>query len=137
MVGVIVLFIRNYTPPSSIKWVIVPNVMVASEELCNSKNRLYPSTLHNWALPASSPDGKYYVDIADSRLTGMKIIKLFRKDDKKEVGRYFSEYSDLKIYCWTEDSSGIYVADYEPSRGFGGIFTPSPKTGPVKKLLVP
>ena len=50
----------------------------------------------------------------------------------------FSDYSDFVIYCWAEDSSGIYVADYEP--GSGSIFViggKSSKTSPVKKLLVP
>ena len=135
-IGIFIVFL-NYTSRSSLQWVIVPNIQIHVKELCNDQRQLYPRSLNTWAFPAFSPDKQYYVDIADAKLGRTKVLKLFSADTRKEIGRYYGIYSSLFIHCWAEDSSGIYIADYEP--GIGGFDiggTPS-KTGPVKKLLVP
>ena len=62
---------------------------------------------------------------------------MYRTDTQKEIGRYYSVYSSLIVLCWANDSSGVYVMDYEPSTGFMDIGGSPSKTGPVKKLLVP
>ncbi len=136
--SVAVLYFGGYLLRSSIQWVVVPDIGVAREELCNNQRQIYPRSLHSWALPTFSPDGMYYADITSDKLGYKKALMLFKADNNQEIGKYYSRYSSLFIYCWAEDSSGIYISDYEP--GSGSIFViggKSSKTGPVKKLLVP
>jgi len=127
----------NYIPSSTLDSQIVTDIKKPTEELCKGEHQLHPPTSWKWPFPASSPDGEYYIDISDAKLGKITTLTLFDSNTQREVGKYFSSYPSLKVYCWAEDSSGIYVADYKPVYGYGGIFTPSPKTGPVKKLLIP
>jgi len=133
----IFIFLLSYIPSSTLDSQIVTDIKKPTEELCKGEHQLHPPTSWKWPFPASSPDGEYYIDISDAKLGKITKLTLFDSNTQREVGKYFSSYPSLKVYCWAEDSSGIYVADYKPVYGYGGIFTPSPKTGPVKKLLVP
>ena len=131
-----ILFL-NYTPRSTLQWEERAKGSPSLREYCQDSEQIYPPTSWKSQLPVFSPDGKYYIDVADFKLGRKKILKVFKADTQKEVGRYYSSYPSLKIYCWAEDSSGIYVADYERAGTGFGIFQRSSKIGPLKKLLVP
>ena len=103
-------------------------------EICENEYALYPGP--GQPFPFFSPDGHYYIDIDDSRFRKAEVLKLYRADTNELLGTY--SYFRLAIYCWTDDSSGIYVSDYVPgSSGFFSFFDKAGRTGPVKKLLVP
>ena len=113
----------------------MPELKYRMEEICGEPHQLYPPTTLEWPLPAFSPDGKYYVDITDSRFRRAKILKLYRVDTNQPLGTY--SYFKIRIFCWAPDSSGVYVEDYVPGSGTDFLFSTPGRTGPVKKLLVP
>ena len=131
---------NSYTPQSTLQIEVEPELSGRTKDLCGGQYQVYPPTVYNWRekpFPLYSSDQRYYAEVVDSKFRRRKGVILYDADTNLELGRYLSSYPSLKVYCWAEDSSGIYVADYKPVYGYGGIFTPSPKTGPVKKLLVP
>jgi hypothetical protein len=109
-------------------------------DLCGDGSEpLYVYKYHS-NLPATtlSPNGRYYLDIVKSQLFGTQFLKLTQTDNKKKVGRYYSSLLGLKVHCWTEDGSGLFVSDLTP--GIGSlvyIFDHGDISSPVKKLLVP
>ena len=135
-ISVIIRF-RIFFPTSTLIWENqnekAPTVV---EEICKARYAVYP--VPDQLFPLFSPNKQYSIDLENAYFGQSKAIKLFNINTNTYTGTYFSDYSDFVIYCWAEDSSGIYVADYEP--GSGSIFViggKSSKTSPVKKLLVP
>ena len=127
----------NYIPQSTLQWEEKTDESPSLKELCYEPRQLYPPTSLKSSLPATSPDGKYYIDITDAKLGRKKILKLFKAENHQEIGMYYSSYSSLFIYCWDMDSSGVFISDHEPGGTGFGIFQRSSKIGPLKKLLVP
>lgn len=129
-------FYSGYVPVSSLKTITMPELKGQMKEICGEPHQLLPITSFNWPFPLFSPDGQYYVDITDSRFRRAEKIKLFRTDNGQPLGSY--SYFKLTVYCWAEDSSGIYIANYDP--GDSSLFIPfsrGGKTSPIKKLLIP
>lgn len=114
-------------------------VVEAYEELCKGKSQLYPPTSTE-ALPAYSPDGRYYVEV--HRLwpweRSRRAIKMYEAESGDQVGRYVSSERSIFLFCWAQDSTGVFAADYVPPSGsiFIGLGSPG-RMGPVLKLLVP
>lgn len=139
--GVVVfglLYFWGYIPVSSLRSITMPELEGQMREICGEP-QLYPPTVENWrnwSLPFFSPDGQYYMNIKEVRFRQAEVLKLFRADTNQLLGTH--SYSNIRIYCWAPDSSGIYVADYIPGESSIFILFSSPgRTGPVKKLLVP
>jgi len=113
-------------------------IVEAYDQLCNGDPQLYPLTIHD-PFPAYSADGRFYVDV--QRLwpweRSRRVIEMYAADNGRRVGRYVSSERSLFVFCWAEDSTGIYVADYIPGSGsiFIGLSTPS-TIRPIHKLLV-
>ncbi|OGG08150.1 hypothetical protein A3D05_05430 [Candidatus Gottesmanbacteria bacterium RIFCSPHIGHO2_02_FULL_40_24] len=129
------LFKRNIQK-STLQWVLIPGVDRPLDLFCNGQ-QLYPPNSWDWPFPAFSPDRRFYVNVSNGNKTKSKWIKMFKANTKKEIGRYYSEYSSLIVLCWAKDNSGIYLLDYDPGfRAMIDIGLPS-KYGEVKKLLVP
>jgi len=111
----------------------------ARDELCNGNPQLSPPTSRD-PFPAFSPNGRYYVEV--QRLwpweSNWRLIEMYEADSGHEVGRYVSSEKSLIVYCWAEDSTGIFVADFIPGSGslFIGFGTRH-IIRPVHKLLVP
>jgi len=114
-------------------------IIEAYEELCTVDTELYPPTARD-LFPAYSPDGRHYVEV--QRLwpweRSRRVIEMYAADSGSRVGRYVSSERSLWVFCWAEDSTGIFVADYIPGSGSIVIGLGSPSTiRPVHKLLVP
>ncbi|OGY16157.1 MAG: hypothetical protein A2785_01040 [Candidatus Chisholmbacteria bacterium RIFCSPHIGHO2_01_FULL_49_18] len=134
---IIYIVLQFYTPRSTLQWEEKQGKNPPLRELCQEPEQIFPPTSRQWPFPAFSPDGKYYIDVADFKLGKKKILGVFKTDTQKEVGRYYSAYSSLFIFCWAKDSSGIYVADRDPGGTGFGIFSPPGKIGPTRKVIVP
>ena len=102
-------------------------------EVCASKYAQYPGP--DRPFPMFSPNGRYYVDVANAKFRRAEVLRLYQTDTSGLLGTY--SHFRLAIYCWAPDSSGIYVADYVPGSGTDFLFSTPGRTGPVKKLLVP
>jgi len=133
----IYIFLRFYTPPSTLQWEERAEGSPSLREFCKEVEQIYPPTSRKWPFPALSPDGKYYIDVTEAKLGHSKVLKLYRADTNQELGRYYSERSNILIYCWLQDSTGVYLADYDPGSGSFDIGGAPTKISPVKKLLVP
>jgi len=133
----VLILLRFSTPPASLQLEIRKAEDPPLREVCQDDKQIYPPTSWKSQLPAFAPDGKYYIDVADFKLGKKKILGVFKTDTQKEVGRYYSAYSSLFIFCWAKDSSGIYVADRDPGGTGFGIFSPPGKIGPTRKVIVP
>ena len=127
-------FYSGYIPVSSFKGEIQEKTETEILEICGKQYTTYPG--FEWPFPFYSPNGEYYVNIVNSGFRNAEVLKLYRTDKKQPMGNY--SYFKLTIYCWAKDSSGIYIADYDP--GDSSLFIPfnrGGKTSPIKKLLVP
>lgn len=134
-IGALVFF-WGFISSSSLKWITRPELKGQMREICGEPHQLYPPTSLDWPFPAFSPDGRYYVGVGDARLRRAKELKIFWADTSQLIGKY--SYFSLIVYCWAEDSTGIYVSDRDP--GDSSLFIPfsrGGRIGPVKKLFVP
>lgn len=126
-------FFSGYVPVSILPVETHPELNVSKyDTLC----RELPFPL---PYPYSSLDGKYYVDKIRSRYRNAEVLRLFEAKTNRFLGSY--SYHEVLVYCWANDSSGIYLADYVDTGG-AGLFIGIPQLGPggggdVKKVLVP
>ena len=110
------------------------------EVLCKGENRLWPPPSLDTSFPAYSPDGHHYAVLKElwpweARL---RVLEIMKSNTDLHVGRYVSSQRALRVYCWAEDSSGIFVADSDPGNPSIFILFNEPSgRGPIKKLLVP
>jgi len=109
------------------------------EDLCIGDSQIFPSAARD-PFPAYSPDGQYYVEVRRlwpwERRT--RLIEMYEADSGDQVGRYVSSERSLLVFCWDEDSTGIFVADHSPGTGSLFIMFHRPVIiRPVVKLLVP
>lgn len=117
----------------------VGRLLDVRNELCNGISQLYPPTLSD-RFPVYSPDGRYYVEVRklwpwEPR---KRIIEMYEADSGNKVGRYVSSERWLFVFCWAEDSTGIFVNDHSPGSGSLFIILQRPPTDhPVVKLQVP
>jgi len=111
------------------------------DELCNGISRLYPlyPPTSRDPFPAYSPDGRYYVEV--HRLwpweRSRRVIEMYEAESGDQVGRYVSSERSLFVYCWAEDSTGVFARDHTLGTGSIFIIFNRPSTDrPVTKLLV-
>ncbi len=88
--------------------------------------------------PLASPNGRYVIEL---REWANRSVLLFREGSsrKRVVGFYM--FKRLLVYKWTEDSRGVYLADYIPGGDtllwdVGPVFPPAYRSV-IKKVLVP
>ena len=127
------MYYLGYIPVSSVRSENTQFTELEVLEKCKREHTLYPGP--GKLFPLLSPNNQYYIDLVHASLRRAEVLKLYRAETNKLIGTH--SYFKLAIYCWAEDSSGIYVADYVPGSGTDFLFSTSGRTGPVKKLLVP
>ncbi len=104
---------------------------------CATNNPLWPMTMEMpfRQFPAFSPDRKYYIDLSNVYYRDAEEVRLYEANTGHFLGSY--SYLELYIYCWAQDSSGVYLTDSAP----GGSFDIDPDLplgiGVDKKVLVP
>ena len=132
----VLIFFWGLIPISTFSAVNMPELRGKMREICTEPDQLWPPTSLDWLFPAFSPDGRYYVEVSDARLRSAKVLRMFQADNGELVGSY--SHRSLIIYCWAEDSSGIYVSNRNPGEQSMLIpFSIGGGVGPVKKLIAP
>ena len=67
----------------------------------------------------------------------IKVIEMYEAESGDQVGRYVSSERSLFVYCWAEDSTGVFARDHTLGTGSIFIIFNRPSTDrPVIKLLV-
>ena len=129
-----------YRSRSTLASRLVGDVSNPQKALCRGQDRLWPPTSLEDAFPAYSPNGEYYAVVKElwpwesrHRLLEIRGAKM-----NLLIGRYVSSRRALRVYCWAQDSSGIFVADLDPgSSSVFLLFNKPSERGPIKILLVP
>lgn len=88
-------------------------------------------------LPYRSPNDEYYIDLLESRYRDAWVVTLIKSSNSQVIGTY--SYRSVVVYCWAQDNSGIYLADYVSGSIFniGPNFPLSPGVIKKQKILVP
>lgn len=106
-------------------------------DVCGEPRQLFPVTTAEWPFPVKSPDGRYYFDLDDVGYRNAKELRLFESATDRLVGTY--SYRSMIVYCWAEDSNGIFVADHIPGDPLLSLmfWVFGPRKGPIKIVMVP
>lgn len=131
-----VLFFGGFLSVSTLPVVErVPAFVCASEP---NTSPLWPPTVDNPKpeFPVYSPDGEWYITLHHMAYRKAEELRFYASESDWLLGSY--SFHNLYIYCWAEDSSGIYLADemmefWRFTLDLGNYIW----HGPPKKILVP
>jgi len=137
VVALVVLW--RYRTLSTLEVIEVGSLRSPTEEVCKAQSQLWPSA--QYPFRAWSPNGEFYVEVSKVWFwdPDPRVLELYSASTGRHTGSYVSSDRSILVFCWAEDSSGIYVSDYSPSSGSIFIIPPGrpSRVGPVKKLLIP
>jgi hypothetical protein len=132
-------FFSGYVPLSTLPVEKKLEIEGGIMSVCNGRSLLPPSLEGpDWPFPATSPNGQYYADVGKSSYRNATELRLYEVESNRLLGSY--SFKMLYIYCWAEDSSGVYLQDWD-RRGGGLLFSfpaldRAPYYSPVKKVMV-
>ncbi|MDX1616110.1 MAG: hypothetical protein R3300_17495 [Candidatus Promineifilaceae bacterium] len=138
IVVIAVAFFAGRIPLSTLPVQEVPELETRMKgDVCGDPGQLFPVTTVEWPFPVQSPDGRYYFDLVDVDYRNAKELRIFESGTERLMGTY--SYRSMIVYCWAEDSSGIYLADHIPGDPLLSLmfWVFGPQKGAIKIVMVP
>lgn len=127
-------YYSGLVPVSSLPVEELPELDGQMAKICNPQQLSPPLSL-DFPFPVLSPNSQFYADLA--YLEGSRKVaelRLYDAENDQLLGSY--SYKELYVYCWADDSSGVYVADSIPGTPDFPIPGKPSWKGVVKKVLV-
>lgn len=105
-------------------------------EVCGNSMPLWPPVFENPnpKFPAYSPDEKWYVNLVTVNYPELEQLQLYKTESNQPLGSY--SFYNVDIFCWANDSSGIYIEDSLPG-SFFDFLGGSPWNSHLKEVLIP